>query len=190
MTIVYELRARDIDDSVTTILRSMASESDDQWPLVAASAETLSGNNASTYDVVRVADDRETYVVTMCGGGPYWWPGDDGMHQIGSMGMCWDCWSAGLGWVRHPVTPAEALGEPEPPRCRATAIFWPDTEDAEEGECHLFAGHEPANRHRSQRTGIWEEADVPGLHWDGDDFDRRPSRERMIYELPTNRRAA
>jgi hypothetical protein len=183
MTIVYELRKQGHGDPLSTVMRTEPSESDDQWPVAQQSAEELSGS----WDVFRVAGGLETYVVSS---GPYWRSPIDGCsHQIGSMGRCWDCWSAGLGWIRHPVTPSEALGEPEPPRCRATAIFWPGTNDAEEGECHLPAGHDPANRHRSQRTGIWEEASTPGLHWDGDDFDRRPSRERMIYELPTTHAA-
>lgn len=49
---------------------------------------------------VHVYRDGE-YLVSYCGGGPYFWPAEGDMHQIGGHGWCHDCHSAGLGYVHH-----------------------------------------------------------------------------------------
>jgi hypothetical protein len=53
-------------------------------------ARTMSGELCTSIDVL----DSERYLVTYCGGSPYWWlPGTHGggMHQISSRGWCHDC---------------------------------------------------------------------------------------------------
>lgn len=71
------------------------------------------GGSATLADVLRLAERcGETvdvhwagvYLLSYCGGGPYWWPpstAGDGMHQIGSHGWCHDCHKDGKGYVHH-----------------------------------------------------------------------------------------
>ncbi|MEU4410717.1 hypothetical protein AB0F88_39955 [Streptosporangium sp. NPDC023963] len=63
-------------------------------------ADVLSGNLGASIDVL----SNDTYMVTYCGGSPYWWlPGTHGggMHQISSRGWCWDCLKQDNGYVHH-----------------------------------------------------------------------------------------
>jgi hypothetical protein len=83
---------------------------DSLWEQAQAYARWMSGALCETMDIL---DSQLRYVVTMCGGSPYWIdPASDGpMHQIGSDGWCWDCFHNGRGFVRHPVTPEEVGGD-------------------------------------------------------------------------------
>lgn len=63
-------------------------------------ADVLSANLCRSIDVL----DGNAYVVTYCGGSPYWWlPGTHGggMHQISSRGWCWDCLREEGTYVHH-----------------------------------------------------------------------------------------
>lgn len=57
----------------------------------------------------------ERYIGTLCGGEVYWtdhdevYPQTERMHQVGSLGHCWECFHAGYGFIRHPVTPQEVI---------------------------------------------------------------------------------
>lgn len=60
------------------------------------------------------------YLVSYCGGGPYWWPEQGDMHQIGGHGWCHECHGQGLGYVHHldydvelAVLTAEGIEDPE-----------------------------------------------------------------------------
>jgi hypothetical protein len=89
---------------------------DDLWSQARAYARWLSGKLCES---IRIYDEAGRYIVTCSGGSDYWKDlageiGDRDMtslHQIGSDGWCWDCLRAGRGFVRHPVTPAEARCE-------------------------------------------------------------------------------
>jgi hypothetical protein len=47
----------------------------------------------------------------------------------------------------------------ETPLCGARTVFWPDVE-ACDAECHLPAGHEPADVHEDPILGEWTEDEL------------------------------
>jgi len=58
----------------------------------------------------------QQYIGTVCGGEVYWTDHENAypdaeyqMHQIGSLGHCWECFKGGYGFIRHPVTPEEVI---------------------------------------------------------------------------------
>lgn len=55
--------------------------------------------------------------------------------------------------------------------CGATSIFWPD-EEACEAECVLPRGHVPANVHRAEILGKWEESDSAAAQPYASDYER------------------
>jgi hypothetical protein len=65
-------------------------------PEVLNLASVLSGNLGGGIDVM----DGDTYLVSYCGGSPYWWlPGTHG--EISSRGWCHDCCKEGDDFVHH-----------------------------------------------------------------------------------------
>lgn len=96
MTEALELRDRDKGDGSGESLPFLLVMREMPLPDILNLASQLH----RTIDVV--ADG--VYLVTYCGGSPYWWlPGTHGggMHQIGSRGWCHDCRREGLGFVHH-----------------------------------------------------------------------------------------
>jgi hypothetical protein len=94
------------------------------WPWVCAQAEIFAHAKPAASSVEIWCQGK--YIVTGCGGSSYWEDHDHlypetecSMHQIGSLGHCWECFHAGYGFVRHPVTPEEVLrGELNPIKTR------------------------------------------------------------------------
>lgn len=89
----FQLRAR---GSLKPPRLILALASDIPLAEVARTASRL-GQMAPTVDIMH----GESYLVSYCGGSPYWWPAGGEMHQVGSHGWCHDCHKAGLGYVHH-----------------------------------------------------------------------------------------
>jgi hypothetical protein len=92
----YELREREGLDGSEPSLPFLVP--DDRLGL--AGVLHIAGRAERTVDVF----ENGRYVVTYCGGSPYWWlPGTDGreMHQVGSHGWCHDCHKARAGYLHH-----------------------------------------------------------------------------------------
>lgn len=85
------------------------------WPEVLKLAEWFA--HREPYDCsADIYWQGRDYIGTSCGGEVYWtdheglYPNTEySMHQIGSLGHCWECFKGGYGFVRHPVTPGEVI---------------------------------------------------------------------------------
>jgi hypothetical protein len=110
----YALRQHPDDNDMGILPIALPGEA--PWDRILKVAEGVAGSLGITLDIFHVDDqawhleDMSRYIVTICGGSPYWSPPGEGtLHQIGSPGHCWDCFHAGHGFVRHPITPGEVL---------------------------------------------------------------------------------
>lgn len=120
--VTYQLRDRTGlgGDGPARVMATMAPAEDPAaWVQACKLAEQ---NSWDVYQQFPAGDSA--YIVSYCGGGPYWWkPGTagGGMHQIGSAGFCWECLRPDpdsdrpqLGLILHPTTPhLVAVGAPD-----------------------------------------------------------------------------